>query len=448
MLPALPLLLTLPMATVGDHATVVDIRSETGAQVRALKQAQGVAWWVELGNTLLLVSDGEISPSLPRETRVLGTLDNVQNGELVLRATGCAAQDDVAGKLLAVGPRWQLRRLMPDESMPATANSEESWRQVRHNEVVAHRYALDAALAAPPNPLIQPMVDHIDTVRWFADLTQLATWDRSSYGTTGISAARDWIADQFTAQGLVATKPDFTMPGNSGTITRQNVIGTWTGTTLPNEWVVVGAHYDSRNANIHTVTTTPGAEDNASGCAGVIEMARALVPFKPQRSILFMCYAGEEQGLYGSTRHVQALQASGDIAKITSVVVMDMIGYSADNHLDAQYEAYATWQSYMDRFGAAAATYVPDLNVVISTNPFGSDHMPYLDAGKQTVLGIEYDNEVYPYYHMSTDTPAHVGPNAQAMGGAILKTNVAVLAELVGASDRIFADDFEPAAAR
>jgi len=448
MLPVLPLLLAVPAATLGDRATVVDIGSDTGAEVRALKQAEGVAWWVELGNTLLLVSDGDASPSLPRATRVLGTLDDVREGELVLRATGCAAQEDAPGKLLAVGPRWQLRRLMPNESLPATANAEESWRRARHGEVVAHRYALDAPLAAPPDPLIQPMVDHIDTVRWFADLSQLATWDRSSYGTAGIGAARDWIAGQFTALGLTATKPDFTMPGLSGSITRQNVIGTWTGTTLPDEWVVVGAHYDSRNANLHAITSTPGAEDNASGCAGVIEMARALLPFQPQRSILFMCYAGEEQGLYGSTRHVEALQASGDIAKITSVVVMDMIGYSADDHLDAQYEAYATWQGYMDRFAAAAATYVPDLNVVISTNPFGSDHMPYLDAGKQTVLGIEYDNEVYPYYHKSTAIPANIGPNAQAMGGAILKTNVAVLAELVGASDRIFAHDFEAAAAR
>ncbi len=56
---------------------------------------------------------------------------------------------------------------------------------------------------------------------------------------------------------------------SGGTITRQNVIGTWTGTSLPDEWIVVGAHYDSRNGSGSSVTNTPGAEDNASGCAGV-----------------------------------------------------------------------------------------------------------------------------------------------------------------------------------
>lgn len=445
MLPVVPsaLLVAASLASGGEHAVVVDIRSADGAQVLSLKQAPGVAWWAELGNTLVLV--GESSPALPQPATVLGTLDDVQADELVLRSIGCAAHDDAPGQLLVSGPRWQLRRLAAGAALPQAVDHDEQWRHLQHNEVVAHRYSLTAPAAAPVDPLILPMVQHIDTQRWFGDVSQLATWARSSYGTTSLFAARDWIADQFSALGLVATKPDFTMPGagGGGTITRQNVIGMWTGTKYPDDWIVVGAHYDSRNATLSSTVNAPGAEDNASGCAGVIEMARALLPFQPQRSILFMCYAGEEQGLYGSKRHVTALQGTGDIAKVSSVLIMDMIGYSADAHLDAQYESYATWEGYMDRFGAAAATYVPDLNVVISTNPFGSDHMPYLQASKQTVLAIEYDNEVYPHYHKSTDTPANIGPQAQAMGGAILKTNVAVLAELVGASDRIFADGVE-----
>ncbi|HVJ61614.1 MAG TPA: M28 family metallopeptidase, partial [Tahibacter sp.] len=219
--------------------------------------------------------------------------------------------------------------------------------------------------------------------------------------------------------------------------------------TLPNEWVIVGGHYDSRNQNGSSTTSTPGAEDNATGCAGVIEIARALVPNHPRRSVLFMCYSGEEQGLYGSEAHVDALQASGDLAKVKSVVIMDMIGYSANNVLNADYETYATHSAYMNKFAAAAATYVPALQVTLSTNPFGSDHMPYLQGGKPTVLAIESDYDVYPHYHKSTDLPANIGPNAQAMGGAILKTNVAVLADETGTTaqldpaDRIFEDGYE-----
>ena len=439
MLAILPLFLALSAAPQGGQALLVDIHSASAAEVRDLKHGVGVHWWLELGNTLLLAGDAvPLGPLAPAQ-RVLGELSDLQPGQLALRAIGCAGQADAPGTLLARGGRWQLRRLDAGAPLPKGADEHEHWRAVQPNETVARQYRLDAPPAAPVDPLVLPMVRHIDSARWFGDVDQLASWDRSSYGTTGLFAARDWIGEQFADLGLVVSKPDFTMSAPGGAITRQNVIGQWTGTTLPDEWVVVGAHYDSRNAGNYSVANTPGAEDNASGCAGVIELARALLPFKPQRSVLFMCYAGEEQGLDGSYAHVAALRASGDLAKVQAVVIMDMIGYSADDRLDVDFESAATWLPYLNRFAAAAATYAPELNVTLSTHPFGSDHMPYLAAGKQTLLAIESDWDIYPHYHQRTDTPVNMGPNAQAMGGAILRTHAAMLAELSGASDRIFA---------
>lgn len=445
MLPVLPLLLALSAAPQGEHALLVDIHAASATEVRDLKHGAGVHWWLELGNSLLLAGDAAPMRSLAPTRRILGEFDQLQAGELALRAVGCAVHDDAPGDLLARGGRWQLRRLAAGAALPQAADGHERWRAVQPNEVIARQYRLDAPQAAPADPLILPMVQYIDTARWFGDVGQLASWDRSSFGTTGLFAARDWIGAQFDELGLAVSKPDFSMwgPPGAGSITRQNVVGQWTGTMLPDEWIVVGAHYDSRNHSINAVANTPGAEDNASGCAGVIELARALVPFKPQRSVLFMCYAGEEQGLDGSYAHVEALQASGDLAKVKAVVIMDMIGYSEDEQLDVDFESYATWLPYLNRFAAAAATYVPDLNVVLSTDAWGSDHVPYLDAGKQTLLAIESDWGIYPHYHESSDTPANMGPNAQAMGGAVLKTNVAMLAELSGASDRIFAAGLE-----
>ena len=72
--------------------------------------------------------------------------------------------------------------------------------------------------------------------------------------------------------------------------------------------------------------------------------------------------------------------------------------------------------------------------------------MPYLQAGKRTLLGIESDYDSYPWYHNSGDTPPHVGPNARAMGGAILKTSIAVIADIAGIHDRIFATGFDSSA--
>ena len=121
-----------------------------------------------------------------------------------------------------------------------------------------------------------------------------------------------------------------------------------------------------------------------------------------------MCYAGEEQGLVGSAAHAQALAQSGLRSSVDAVVIMDMIGYSADANLEALYESDAIYNPYLLQFGAAAATYVPQLAVVTSTNPFGSDHVPYINAGVRTALAIEN-------YHRSTDTPANIGPNVQPM---------------------------------
>ena len=446
MLAASLILMMAPLSASNERLLVVDIGAADAVEVAALKRPHTDGWWLELGDRLVLVGAPERLAENSMRTPIVAAFDGIDPAQLALRARGCSEHAEEAGTLVARGGRWELRLLADGEHMPD--HHDGGWQRVERNSVIARQYRLDIAGGpAPPDPLVQPVVNAVDSARWFADVQTLSAWDRSSYGGASLVAARDWIASQFTALGLQASTQAFNMSSPSGTITRHNVIGRWTGTEFPNEWVIVGAHYDSRNASGSSTVNTPGAEDNASGCAGVIEIARALLPFQPQRSVLFMCYAGEEQNLLGSKAHVQTLTQGGDLAKVKSVVIMDMIGYSADANLQALFESYSQHSAYLNRFAAAAATYVPALDVLISTQPFGSDHMPYLGAGVQTLLAIEADYDLYPHYHEATDTPANMGVHAQAMGGAILKTNVAVLADLVGAKRQGFADGFEVAGA-
>ena len=104
------------------------------------------------------------------------------------------------------------------------------------------------------------------------------------------------------------------------------------------EYVIVGAHYDhlgrgnfdslapSQIGQIH-----PGADDNASGTAGVLELARLLAPQRGQlkRSILFMNFAGEELGLLGSAEWVK--EPTRPLAKAVAMINMDMIGRIKDD---------------------------------------------------------------------------------------------------------------------
>ncbi|MGB0134370.1 M28 family metallopeptidase, partial [Dokdonella sp.] len=296
--------------------------------MNTLKQDSHVRWWIELGDQLVVVGDaGELLARVPAD-KTLGTVNGFNLDRLRLHGRGCVHSTPTPGSLIAQGGRWELRLFGPEESLPTLSDStghESVWREVEQNSIIAWRYRPEP-MGAAPDPLILPVVNSVNGARWFSDVETLASWDRSSYGPE-LALSRAWIETQFASLGLEVSAPAFTMPGaGGGQISVNNVIGRWTGTRAPDEWIIVGGHYDSRNISLSSTTDTPGAEDNASGCSGVIEVARALLAFKPERSILFMCYAGEEQGLYGSKAHVQSLQGSGDINKLQAVVTMDMIG--------------------------------------------------------------------------------------------------------------------------
>jgi Peptidase family M28/PDZ domain len=119
--------------------------------------------------------------------------------------------------------------------------------------------------------------------------------------------------------------------------TVHNVVAYWPGQT--DEYVILGAHYDhlglgqqdslapSQVGKVH-----PGADDNASGTAGVIELARSVAAAGTQRrGVLFLCFAGEEEGLLGSAHY--AAHPLKPLANAVAMINMDMIGRLRDNKL-------------------------------------------------------------------------------------------------------------------
>ena len=276
----------------------------------------------------------------------------------------------------------------------------------------------------------------VDGARWLADVGILAGWNRHTHGSE-IAQARDWLVGQMTGLGLTTTTESFQVGGT----TAYNVIGRLDGTSRPDDWFLVGAHYDSTSQN--TSQAAPGAEDNASGCAGVLELARVLAPRQPEATIFFICYSGEEQGLHGSDDHAGNLVAAGHGPKIQRVLTMDMIGYTGDGDLDVLLETEPAFASTLDALEDAAAAYTT-LRTVTSLFAFGSDHVPYLNRDLPALLTIENDWDSYPSYHRTSDTADNL---TQAMGEQILRMNAAVLADETGANSSaeppLFADNFE-----
>jgi len=284
-------------------------------------------------------------------------------------------------------------------------------------------------------PHIQALVDQVNPNAWLADIVTLSSWSRRT-GEAGNVSAANWIENKFQQLNLAVSKPSF----NVGQTNTNNIMAIQSGTTRPDDWYVVGGHMDSIANN---APNAPGAVDNASGCAAVLEMARIASAYHFAGSIIFICYSGEEQGLYGSEFHANTLIANNNDEKIKAALTMDMVGYIHNSQHELLVESSASYQWLMNSLVQNAATYAPNLSVITSTNYFGSDHVSYIDNDMPGVLSIDNDYSLYPNYHRSTDLPENIN---LSQGESIIKTNLATLAELaevLGVSDLIYRNGFD-----
>jgi len=154
----------------------------------------------------------------------------------------------------------------------------------------------------------------------------------------GIGAARDWIAGQMrryaAASGgrMVVTVPSY-IQQPAERIPRpvriSNVVATLRGLVDPDRTYVFSGHYDSRVTDVMDwKSLAPGADDDASGVAVSLELARVMATRRPRCTLVFAAVAGEEQGLYGSTFLAQQLADSG--ADVQGTFTNDIVGSSHD----------------------------------------------------------------------------------------------------------------------
>ncbi len=423
---------------------IIDINHKGSAALSQLKARNGVVWAVEFGSELLLGVQ-------PDSLTAIASLDGARLGpgfaspdELLTLGHLCG--DFQTHRIWATVGGYDLIR-QPTSLSSIHVLRDANLAKLPNNRIVARARSNEAFVPdlQPASADIARLVTRVDADRWFQTMSDLSAFNRNSY-STGLFSARDWIRQHFVAQGLTPSDFNYQLANitsctpTPAPITLPNIIGLKAGGILANEWIVVGAHYDSRNPSRcdGTLNPQPGANDNASGCAGVIELARVFAETQTDRSILFMCFSGEEQGLVGSRRYVEALTNSGDISKVKLMINMDMIGFDPNGTNTARIESNAVHQSLITELSNAAATYAPELNIITSTNPNGgSDHAYFLQAGIPSAFTWENGAGIYPHYHRATDLPENM-TGARALAGGILKMNTAVLARRAG----IFLDGY------
>ncbi|HET6529027.1 MAG TPA: M20/M25/M40 family metallo-hydrolase [Actinoplanes sp.] len=192
----------------------------------------------------------------------------------------------------------------------------------------------------PPDAELRAVLREIDPVRIGGIVKRLAgfgtrhTLSDQDDPVRGIGAARDWIYEQMQryarASGgrMTVELQSFIQPVSPRVPvpTRiTNVVATLRGTTSPDRVYVVTGHYDSRVTDVMDATSdSPGADDDASGVAAVMEMARVFAGRRTEATLVFAAVAGEEQGLYGSDHMAQVFRdANTDIQGMFS---NDIIG--------------------------------------------------------------------------------------------------------------------------
>lgn len=257
-------------------------------------------------------------------------------------------------------------------------------------------------------PVIYEMMGRVDTSMVVANIQHLQDYGTRNATKPQAIQAQNWIKGHFENYGLSVEIQDFPMGGYSSS---DNVIGTWTGKVDPEEYVIIGGHYDSYAWGIEE----PGADDNASGTAGVMEVARILSQYDFERSIVFCAFSGEEYGLYGSEAY--AARAEQDQMNILGYVNLDMISYNyPGDMIHTDMIAPPEAQELSDFYKAVSAIYLPDFLIYDAIYiPGGSDHISFNNHGFMGIFPCEEDQNYSPFIHSANDL---IGPSVNSLAKA------------------------------
>ena len=407
----------------------IDIVAAGNEEVVRLKNRADLLWWMELGDQLLVLAP---QAELARLARLRPTeiLAVAPRPDLLRLARGHLEGENTLE--LARGGRFAVVQLRSAANPPVSDHGHgHDLLPFKPNQVLAVRAENRPVkiVRKRREQAVEELLDQIDSHRWFKDIHRLQCYNRHVDHPDNLRA-RDWLADQFRAlPGTTVSIKPFTF----GSRTAYNVVAVLPGRYQPNDLYIAGAHYDSRNNSLSSTSPTPGAEDNASGTAAVLEMARIFSHNPPPATLVFLCYSGEEHGLHGSAAHAQSLLDDGTATNVKAVLVMDMIGYTADATLDLLLESNNSNEALVNAFTLAAQSYT-NMDIVVSFNPFGSDHVAYLNRSMPALLVIENDWNRYPNYHRAGDTTDLLGLE---MGTQVMRMNLATLAEMMGFGSQI-----------
>ena len=252
--------------------------------------------------------------------------------------------------------------------------------------------------------------DSIVAQEMFQTVNDLASpkFEGREAGTTGGRAAGDYLVEQFRKLPLMPAgeRQGYFQPFGYN---YRNILALLPGSdpALKDQTIVVGAHYDHLGHgrprdNNPPGTIYPGADDNASGTAGVLALARTFssMPIAPRRSILFLCFDGEEKGLLGS-KHWTA-EPTLPLARVKFMLNLDMIGALRADRVLVFGTRTATGLRRMASMSNQDGGMTLDFSWLMQAN---ADHYSFYERGIPTLF---LHTDLHQRYHKPTDVAAKI----------------------------------------
>lgn len=244
-----------------------------------------------------------------------------------------------------------------------------------------------------------------DAARAYEHVKKMVALGPRPSGSEAIKKAQQYIIAEFRSYGLKTIEDDFTATTPRGQVPMKNIIGELAG-QKPGI-VIVSGHYDTKLQQEFV-----GANDGGSSTAAVLEMARVLSKSKPEYTLWFVLFDGEEavvawsamngmDNTYGSRYMVSKLKADGSINRIKAMLLVDMIG---DKDLNIKREAESTpW--LVNLVWAVAHSAGHEKHFPNTEHYIADDHIPFKDAGIPAIDLIDFDyGPGHSYWHTNQDT--------------------------------------------
>jgi len=283
---------------------------------------------------------------------------------------------------------------------------------VLHRVESAPEQELAPSYAIDNQTLVSALMPQLQASNILSTITQLSNFQNRRYNSTHGVAASDWLFNQWKALN----------PGNRRDIQVRQIAHTWLqksvefsiiGSGNATETVILGAHLDSIASGGIETARAPGADDDASGVAGLTEVIRVLMAnnYQSKRNIRFIAYAAEEVGLWGSQAIVA--QQAGRRDRVVGVMQLDMTAFQGDSTdiwIYTDFTNAAQNQFVANLVGA----YLPSYSVGYDACGYGcSDHASWHNKGFIASFPFEASDDTYNFQiHTPNDTVATFGGTA------------------------------------